>query len=86
MIRTSGCERVALIVDALHAAGKLLRLSFAVAIEDGEIDLALDQAGRLHAADTAPDAAEVAVNAEFRIEPGAVGTLLLHQALALAGK
>ena len=58
----------------------------AVAIEDGEIDLALNQARGLHAANAAAKLADVAVDAELGIEAGAVGALLLYQALALAGR
>jgi hypothetical protein len=38
-----------LIVDALHAACQLLRLSIAIAVEEREIDLALNQARTLNA-------------------------------------
>ena len=70
----------------LTRLGKLLRLAVAVAIEDREIDLALNQAGSLHAADAAAELADVAVEAEPGIETGAAGALLLDQALALAGQ
>src|ERR1039457_3789441 len=73
-----------LIVDAPDAARKLLGLAVAVAIEDREIDLALNQAGGLHAADAAAQFANVSIEAELRIEAGADGALLLKEPLALA--
>jgi hypothetical protein len=42
-------------------ARKLLRLAVAVAIEDREVNLALNQAGSLHAADAAAELADVSV-------------------------
>ena len=75
-----------LIVDALEAAGKLLCLAVAVAIEDGEVDLALYEAGGLDAADAAADFSDVAIEAELWIVAGAAGTLLFDKALALAGQ
>ena len=55
-----------LIVDALHAAGQFLRLAVAIAIEDREVDLALNEARALHAADAAANLAIVSVDAELR--------------------
>src|ERR1019366_8833658 len=75
-----------LIVDAPDAARKLLGLAVAVAIEDREIDLALNQAGGLHAADAAAQFANVSIEAKFWIEAGAAGALLFDEALTLAGE
>jgi len=75
-----------LIVDALDATGKLLRFAIAIAIEDGKVDLALNQARRLHTANTAPNRAEVAIDAELWIEARMVGALLFNQTLPLAVK
>src|SRR5208282_4683790 len=75
-----------LIVDALHAAGEFLRLAFAIAVEDCEVDLPLDEADAAHVADAAAEAAVIAVDAELRVIAGAVGTLLLRESLALAGE
>ena len=68
----------------LMPAGKLLRFALAVAIEDRKINLALNQPRGLHAADAAAQFADVSVDAELGIKAGAVGALLLDQALALA--
>ena len=75
-----------LIVDALDAAGKFLRLAVAIAIKDRKVDLALNQAGALHASDAAANPAVVSVDAELWIVAGAAGALLLDQSLALPGK
>src|ERR1039458_9175378 len=54
-----------LIVDAPDAARKLPGLAVAVAIEDREIDLALNQAGGLHASDAAAQFANVSIEAKI---------------------
>jgi hypothetical protein len=66
-----------LVVDTFDAAGELLSLAAPVAIEDGKVDLALNQARGLDAADAAAKFSDVAVQTELWIEAGAVGALLL---------
>ncbi len=75
-----------LIVDALDARGKLIGFAIAIAIEDCEVDLALDEAGGLDAADAAAEFSDVAVEAELWVVAGAIGALLLDEALALGGE
>jgi len=53
-------------VDALQTADQFLGFAAAIAIEEREIDLALDDAGPLHATDAAAETTIVSVDAEPR--------------------
>ena len=57
------------------------RFAVAIAIEEREVHLSLDQSRGLHAPDAAAQFADVPVHAELRIIARAAGLLLLTSAL-----